>query len=147
MGRLISFHSGDWKVLKPSKVTGGYLAYWLSKNNRQHAERAHRIVANHFIPNPKNAPVVDHINSIRDDNRSINLRWCTYKENTQFALRNNRFNPSIGGKHYRASLSKEDVLKIRELSKQISRKDLAKMYNVHYTTISNIINRERWKHI
>lgn len=41
----------------------------------------HRLVAISFIPNTYNKPCIDHINTIRTDNRIENLRWCTHKEN------------------------------------------------------------------
>ena len=41
----------------------------------------HRLVLESFIPNPQNKPCVDHINTIRNDNRVENLRWTTQREN------------------------------------------------------------------
>ena len=66
-----------------SSVTngGGYLQVLLSKNNKLKSCRIHRLVAEAFIPNPDNLPCIDHINTIRTDNRVSNLRWVTQKEN------------------------------------------------------------------
>ena len=70
----------DEKILK-TKENLGYIYVNLHKNGIQKGYKVHRLVAEAFIPNPNNKPCVDHINTIKDDNRADNLRWVTYKEN------------------------------------------------------------------
>lgn len=41
----------------------------------------HRLIALTFIPNPKNKPCIDHIDTNPSNNRVTNLRWCTQSEN------------------------------------------------------------------
>lgn len=64
------------KPKKPYLIPKGYLIVGLFKNNKGKHYSVHRLVAEAFIPNPKNLPCVDHINTVRDDNRVENLRWC-----------------------------------------------------------------------
>lgn len=51
---------------------------------------AHKLVALIFIPNPDNLPEIDHINTIKTDNRVENLRWCTRTENMNNILTKNK---------------------------------------------------------
>lgn len=48
--------------------------------------RLHIIVAETFIPNPYNLPIVGHKNNIKNDIKVTNLYWTTYSENTQKAV-------------------------------------------------------------
>lgn len=44
-------------------------------------EYVHRVMAETYIPNPDNKPMVHHINSVPNDNRLCNLQRVTEKEN------------------------------------------------------------------
>ena len=49
------------------------------------SKRVHRLVAEAFISNPDNLPVVCHKNNIKTDNRVANLYWGTISQNTKQA--------------------------------------------------------------
>lgn len=51
--------------------------------------KLHRIVAEHFIPNPDNLPQVNHKNGDKDDNPSTNLEWTTDSSNTKHSYDTN----------------------------------------------------------
>ena len=73
--------TGVEEILKQSKQKCGYLCVTLCKNHKHKKFLVHRLVACAFIDNPENKPCIDHINTIKDDNRLENLRWVTHKEN------------------------------------------------------------------
>ena len=64
----------------------GYCIAQLRYNNKIKYLRVHRLVAQAFVPNPSKKPFVDHINTVKDDNRAENLRWVTMVENANNPL-------------------------------------------------------------
>lgn len=45
----------------------------------------HRLVAEHFIPNINNHPIVNHKDNDATNNTVDNLEWCSYSYNLQYA--------------------------------------------------------------
>lgn len=70
------------RVLTPDK--DGYLKVCLSKDGKHYVRSVHRLVAEAFIPNPDNLPVINHKNEDKQDNRVENLEWCTVQYNTMY---------------------------------------------------------------
>lgn len=68
------------KFLKPRMDRYGYYYFVISIDSKRYTLKAHRLVANAYIPNPNNKPTVNHKNGIRYDNRKENLEWATLKE-------------------------------------------------------------------
>lgn len=79
------------RILKLKKKDCGYLATHLrdAANGRESWPSAHRLVAEAFIPNPNNLPTVNHIDAVKDNNRTDNLEWASHKEQMQHARDNN----------------------------------------------------------
>lgn len=69
------------RILKPALSSTGYLTVSLSMNGKVHRIAVHRLIAKAFIGNPRNLPEINHINSVKTDNRIENLEWCTSRQN------------------------------------------------------------------
>lgn len=83
------FNTKTNKFLAGSVKNTGYRMYNLTINGKKKDFSAHRLVAIHFIPNPNNLPVVNHIDGNKLNNNVTNLEWATQSENRQHAYDNN----------------------------------------------------------
>lgn len=73
--------SGKKKEMKGVKNRGGYERVILSRDGVVKCFRVHRLVWEAFNGPIPEGMEIDHINTIRDDNRLVNLRCVTPKEN------------------------------------------------------------------
>lgn len=71
------------KILSDKARTFGYTSVVLRKDGEGITYRVHRLITLTFLG--ESDLVVDHINSVRHDNRLENLRYCTPRENTHYA--------------------------------------------------------------
>ena len=69
------------KVLKSDLNSVGYERITLCQDGIPNRVFVHRLVAEHFCPNPYDYSYVNHKNGIRDDNTATNLEWCTASYN------------------------------------------------------------------
>ena len=79
------------RILKTRIGTRGYemVKIQIGENQRKN-HSVHRLVALHFIPNPENKTVVNHIDGNPKNNRADNLEWCSQKENVYHSISRNR---------------------------------------------------------
>ena len=98
----------------------GYKCVQLHINGKYKWEKAHRLVAMAFVPNPENKPQVNHIDGNKINNCVENLEWCNQSYNTKHAYKNNLI------KHYKIEINQYDLegnyIKTWESVKEIEKK-------------------------
>jgi hypothetical protein len=116
-GRVKSFHRNEeGKLLAFRYDKDNYCVLFLHKHGKKKSQKVHRLVAEAFIPNPQSKPCVDHINTIKTDNRIENLRWCTIKENSENEL--SRLHLSIAKKGIKASEETKQKMSFKRRGEQ-----------------------------
>lgn len=85
------------RLVKEYKDRQGYVKITLYKNGTRKYTQMHRLVAQHFIPNPDNKPLILHRIPISKGgtNRADNLYWGTQSENTIDKIKDGNFYSSL----------------------------------------------------
>jgi hypothetical protein len=81
IGRVRNIHE---KILKPFKRHhrgGDYYCVDLYLYGKKKRMTIHRLVALHFLPNPKFKEEINHLDLDNFNNKVNNLEWCTRSEN------------------------------------------------------------------
>ena len=126
------------RIRKLSVSGHGYYKVNLSIGDKRISELIHRLVAITWISNPKNKPLINHVDGNKLNNNIDNLEWCTASENTQHSW-------DIGIKRA-AKLKQEQVLQIRN-NYQGNYKKGAEYYGMAYNTYKSIILGKTYKDI
>ena len=106
LGRFINITTGDTpKLWRDHK---SYALIRLKEGEKDIQYLLHRLIAFTFIENVQinNAPCVDHINHNPYDNRVVNLRWCTYQQNSMNKSKQNHTTSKYKGVYYCKSSKK-----------------------------------------
>ena len=141
------------RVLKQRINPGGYYYVELSKNGTKATFAIHQLVAQAFLDNPENKPIVNHINGIKTDNNVNNLEWATYSENLSHAyssgLRTAVSLQTVENKNYKRKLKPEQVIEIKRLlaAGSLTHKEIATKFSVARSTVTEIKSGRRWKHL
>lgn len=110
--------------------------------------RVHKAVAESFIDNPDNLPMVNHKDGNKLNNHIENLEWCTNAENLQHAAKNNLLCIYHGEENINAKLNNEAVCFIRAnyipYDKTFGTRGLARKFGVDHKTIIRVLNNETW---
>lgn len=135
---------GRVKNSRTGKIIGSkarYVKVTLQVKGKISHKLAHRLVAEAFIPNPKNKPTVNHRNGNKHDNTVDNLEWATYSENMQHAFDNGYKIPFFRGESRVTKLDKDDIFAVQVLIKRGStNKVISELFNVSPSLISMIRN-------
>lgn len=84
-GRIFTEQRGG-KLLQPYTDRDGYKRLELATNPKAKKYYVHRLVALMFVEGYFEGAMVNHIDSVRDNNYYLNLEWVTAQENTDHGV-------------------------------------------------------------
>lgn len=116
------------KKLKPSINYNGYVYVNLWGDGWRENKRYHRLLAELFIPNPKNLPQINHIDGDKTNNDLGNLEWC-----------DNGYNSL--NRHYKINktFTEKQKEQIKKDYSELQMPALCKKYKTDYRTIRKIV--------
>lgn len=144
-GDVINIHHRKSLTQTPNK--NGYLQVSVKTPwRKQNVIEVHVLVCKYHVPNPELKDQINHKDGNIYNNNSSNLEWVTHTENIRHAYETG-LNSSVGENHPSSKLTKNDVVRIKEMAKlNISNYKIAKLYNVTASTIKKITTGKTWKH-
>lgn len=138
------------KILAQKLDKDNYLSVHLSMGGRGNTRQVfvHRLVAEAFIPNPENKPLVRHIDGNPINNCVENLIWVTPKENIEYSIKTGAKESDCGSLSCNSKLSPNEISYCRKMyqprNKLYGCNALAKRFGVSKSTMSYILNTKTY---
>jgi len=130
------------KIMKQTGTAERYKKVGLYKDKVGTDYMVHQLVMLAFKGPPPEGFLVRHYNDIGTDNRLVNLRYGTQRQNVQDAIRNGRL------KGRRTMTSLDDVNRIDFMLQQgIGYERIDRTYNVSFKTVENIDKGRTWARV
>jgi len=133
------------RVLKGFIHPKGYKHYFLGYGD---CSKAHRLVAEAFVPNPENKTEVNHIDGNKLNNNADNLEWVTHLENMQHAVKTGLHRLPSGEKSRRAILTQEQVDYIKKVHiprhPEFGQSALGRKFGVTNSCIWRVVRNSNW---
>lgn len=156
LGRIRSyFNNAETPIISNGVLQMGYL--FLDYHNTKEARRIkagfHIIVADHFVQKPgANHSKVIHLDHVKSNNRSSNLKWVTYEQFIAHQAKNPNLAAAraVINTHRKrgAKLTLAQVEKIRKMladpRRKLTKEQIAAMFNTTHMTIYRIQSGENW---
>ncbi len=127
------------RFIKPFIMNKGYQMIRLYDNKVLKRYTIHRLVAQHYLPNPNNFPQVDHIDRNKTNNNVNNLRWVDNSENQV----NKPNYGKIPYRHIYLFNNKSWKIQIRRYRKSL----FTKCYNIKKYSLEEVVRFRNEKYI
>lgn len=134
------------KILQPliNKKTG-YPYVKLTKNGKVYKKQLHILVAQLFLPEPKEEGlIVNHKDGNKLNPFYKNLEWITRSENAKHAIRTGLQSICYGKDNGATKMDFKDVQALREeyASGNVMQKELAEKYGISVVYVSNLVHKK-----
>lgn len=104
-------------VLHPSVNYKGYLIAQLRhENGKVYGVQVHRLIAEQFISNPDNKPLINHIDGNRANNCINNLQWVTASEAFKISFEVFNRKPSVTRKIYGKNIKTNELVEFNSMA-------------------------------
>lgn len=154
LGRMASMKRNKWRILNPSKDSGGYVVVGMWHDAKSKRPLVHRLVAAAFLSDaPSPAHEVNHKDGDKTNNCADNLEWVTPSENMRHSFAvlgrvGKNTNPRRGEDHGRAKLTADAVREIRRRRSMGERiTDLAAAFGVSGPSVSYAVLGKTWREV